>query len=135
MSSKIKNKGPQWAICYIYASFNNTIITLTDLTGAEVFGRCSGGMVVKEARNESSPYAAMRIAYHISQIAEDKGIRKLVVKVRAPGGSGSRNPGPGAQAAIRALARSGLQIRRIEDITPVPHDSIRPRGGRRGRRV
>lgn len=135
MSSKIKNKGPQWAICYIYASFNNTIITLTDLTGAEILGRCSGGMVVKEARNESSPYAAMRIAYNIAQIAEDKGIRKLVVKVRAPGGSGSRNPGPGAQAAIRALARSGLQIRRIEDITPVPHDSIRPRGGRRGRRV
>lgn len=134
MSSKSK-ASPQWAVCYIYASFNNTILTLTDLTGGEIIGRCSGGMVVKEARNESSPYAAMRMAYIIAQTAKDRGIKRLVVKVRAPGGSGSRNPGPGAQAAIRALARSGLQIRRIEDITPIPHDAIRPRGGRRGRRV
>lgn len=133
--SKSKTKGPSWGVVYIYASFNNTIMTLTDLTGAEILGRCSGGQVVKEARNESSPYAAMRVAYIIAQTAKDKGIKRLVVKVRAPGGSGSRNPGPGAQAAIRALARSGLQIRRIEDITPIPHDTTRPRGGRRGRRV
>ncbi|OLS18952.1 MAG: 30S ribosomal protein S11 [Candidatus Heimdallarchaeota archaeon LC_3] len=130
-----KNRSGMWAICHIFASFNNTIITLTDLTGAEIIYRCSGGMVVKEARNESSPYAAMRIAWAVSQAAKDKGIKRLVVKVRAPGGSGSKNPGPGAQAAIRALARSGLQIRRIEDVTPISHDSIRARGGRRGRRV
>lgn len=132
--SKAKN-APTWGVCHIFASFNNTIITLTDLTGAEIIARCSGGMVVKESRNESSPYAAMRIAWNIAQAAKDKGIKRLVVKVRAPGGSGSRNPGPGAQAAIRALARSGLQIRRIEDVTPIPHDSTRARGGRRGRRV
>ena len=135
-SGSINGKNsPTWGIAHIYASFNNTIITLTDLTGAEVIARCSGGMVVKESRNESSPYAAMRIAWNIAQAAKVSGIRRLVVKVRAPGGSGSRNPGPGAQAAIRALARSGLQIRRIEDITPIPHDSTRPKGGRRGRRV
>ncbi len=131
----VKKQAPIWAICNIYASFNNTIITLTDLTGAEIIYRCSGGMVVKEARNESSPYAAMRIAWAVAQAAKDRGIKRLVVKVRAPGGSGSRNPGPGAQAAIRALARSGLQIRRIEDVTPISHDAIRSRGGRRGRRV
>jgi small subunit ribosomal protein S11 len=134
-TAKKKTAAPQWAVVHIFASFNNTILTLTDLTGAEIIYRCSGGMVVKEARNESSPYAAMRIAWNVAQAAKDRGIKRLVVKVRAPGGSGSRNPGPGAQAAIRALARSGLQIRRIEDVTPIPHDNIRARGGRRGRRV
>ena len=134
MSSKAKNN-PQWGVVHIYASFNNTILTLTDMTGAEVIYRCSGGMVVKEARNESSPYAAMKIAWNVAQAAKDRGIKKLIVKVRAPGGHKSRNPGPGAQSAIRALARSGLQIRRIEDVTPIPHDSTRPKGGRRGRRV
>src|SRR3972149_759863 len=135
MSDSVTKRNPTWGIVHIYASFNNTLLTLTDLTGAEVVARCSGGMVVKEGRNESSPYAAMRMSWIIAQAAKDRGIRKLVVKVRAPGGSGSRTPGPGAQAAIRALARSGLQIRRIEDVTPIPHDSVRAKGGRRGRRV
>jgi small subunit ribosomal protein S11 len=57
------------------------------------------------------------------------------VKVRAPGGNKSKSPGPGAQAAIRALARAGIRIGRIEDVTPVPHDGTRKKGGRRGRRV
>jgi small subunit ribosomal protein S11 len=57
------------------------------------------------------------------------------VKVRAPGQGKQRSPGPGAQAAIRALARAGMRIGRIEDVTPIPHDSCRAKGGRRGRRV
>ena len=57
------------------------------------------------------------------------------VRVRAPGGNRQRSPGPGAQAAIRALARAGLKIGRIEDVTPIPHDGTKPSGGRRGRRV
>jgi len=124
-----------WGVAHIFASYNNTIITLTDLTGAETIARSSGGQVVRADRNQSSPYAAMRAAHNVAMAAKDRGISKLVVRVRAPGGHGPKNPGPGAQAAIRSLARSGLQIRRIEEVTPVPHDSTRQPGGRRGRRV
>lgn len=130
-----KAKGPIQAIAHILSSYNNTIITLTDMTGAETIARSTGGQVVRADRNQSSPYAAMKVGHVIARIAKEKGIQKIVVKVRAPGGSGARNPGPGAQAAIRALARSGIQITRIEEVTPIPHDSTRQRGGRRGRRV
>ncbi len=133
MSKKVQN--PTTAIAHILSSYNNTIITLTDMTGAETIVRSSGGHVVRADRNQSSPYAAMKVGHNIARIAKERGIDKIVVKVRAPGGSGARNPGPGAQAAIRALARSGLQITRIEEVTPIPHDSTRQRGGRRGRRV
>ncbi|RQD83990.1 MAG: 30S ribosomal protein S11 [Methanocalculus sp. MSAO_Arc2] len=125
----------KWGIAHIYASFNNTIITVTDLSGAETICKSSGGMVVKQARNESSPYAAMQMATNVAQAARDKGFVGLHVKVRAPGRGKQRSPGPGAQAAIRALARAGIRIGRIEDVTPVAHDNIRSRGGRRGRRV
>jgi len=125
----------KWGIAHIFASFNNTIITVTDLSGAETICKSSGGMVVKQARNESSPYAAMQMATNIAHAARDKGFVGLHVKVRAPGRGKQRSPGPGAQAAIRALARAGVRIGRIEDVTPVSHDSIRAKGGRRGRRV
>ena len=125
----------KWGIAHIFASFNNTIITGTDLSGAETVTKSSGGMVVKQDRNESSPYAAMQMAIQVAQNARDKGITGVHVKVRAPGRGKQRSPGPGAQAAIRALARAGMRIGRIEDVTPVPHDSIRGKGGRRGRRV
>lgn len=125
----------KWGIAHIYASFNNTIITVTDVSGAETITKSSGGMVVKQARNESSPYAAMQMAQNVAQAAREKGIVGLHVKVRAPGRGKQRSPGPGAQAAIRALARAGIRIGRIEDVTPIPHDSIRSKGGRRGRRV
>jgi len=105
------------------------------LSGAETITKSSGGMVVKQDRNESSPYAAMQMAQNIAQAAREKGIVGVHVKVRAPGKGKQRSPGPGAQAAIRALARAGMRIGIIEDVTPVPHDSIRAKGGRRGRRV
>jgi len=92
-------------------------------------------MSVKADRLESSPYAAMRAAAQAATIARDKGITAIHIKVRAPGGSGARTPGSGAQAAIRALARSGFRIGRIEEVTPIPHDGTRRKGGRRGRRV
>ena len=124
-----------WGIAHIFASFNNIIITLTDLTGAETITKCTGGMVVKTAKDESSPYAAMKAAEHVADIAKEKGISNVHVRVRAPGGNGPTSPGPGAQAAIRALARAGLRIGRIEDVTPIPHDGTKKPGGRRGRRV
>ncbi|MEM2192432.1 MAG: 30S ribosomal protein S11 [Candidatus Hadarchaeales archaeon] len=125
----------RWGVAHIYSSFNNTIIHITDLTGAETIAKASGGMIVKADREESSPYAAMQAAAKAAEEAIEKGISGVHIKVRAPGGSGSRIPGPGAQAAIRALARAGLKIGRIEDVTPIPHDGTRKPGGRRGRRV
>jgi len=131
----LSRKKERWGVVHIYSSYNNTLVHVTDLSGAETIARASGGMFVKADRLESSPYAAMRAAAYVSQIAKDKGITAIHIKVRAPGGSGARTPGPGAQAAIRALARSGLRIGRIEEVTPIPHDGTRRKGGRRGRRV
>ena len=125
----------KWGIAHIFASYNNIVITVTDITGAETITKCSGGMVVKAAKDEASPYAAMRAAERVAEISKEKGIDGLHVKVRAPGGNKSLSPGPGAQAAIRALARAGMRIGRIEDVTPVPHDGTKKKGGRRGRRV
>ncbi len=134
MSSASK-KTEKWAVVHIYSSYNNTMIHITDISGAETIARTSGGMFVKADRMESSPYAAMRSATAAADIAKDKGITAIHIKVRAPGGSGPRTPGPGAQAAIRALARAGFLIGRIEEVTPIPHDGTRRPGGRRGRRV
>ncbi len=125
----------KWGVAHIFASYNNIIITLTDVTGAETVAKCSGGMVVKADKDESSPYAAMRAAERVADAAKEKGIEGIHVKIRAPGGNKSTSPGPGAQAAIRALARAGLRIGRIEDVTPIPHDGTKAQGGRRGRRV
>ena len=129
------SKMGKWGIAHIYASYNNIVITVTDITGAETITKCTGGMVVKAAKDEASPYAAMRAAERVAEISKEKGIDGLHVKVRAPGGNKSLSPGPGAQAAIRALARAGMRIGRIEDVTPVPHDGTKKKGGRRGRRV
>lgn len=125
----------KWGIANIYASYNNIMITLTDITGAETLAKVTGGMIVKQAKDESSPYAAQKAAERIAEIAAEKEITGIHVKVRAPGGNRSTSPGPGAQAAIRALARAGLKIGRIVDVTPIPHDGTKPKGGRRGRRV
>jgi len=131
----VSKKAERWAVVHIYSSYNNTFIHFTDISGAETIARASGGMHVKADRLESSGYAAMRAAAHAASIARDKGITAIHVEVRAPGGSGARTPGPGAQAAIRALARAGFRIGRIGEVTPVPHDGTRRKGGRRGRRV
>lgn len=122
-------------IVHIYASFNNIIVTATDLTGCETIAKCSGGMVVKAARDEASPYAAMKAADKVAEDIKKKGFDTVTIKVRAPGGVKATSPGPGAQAAIRALSRAGLKIVRIEDVTPIPHNGGRRPGGKRGRRV
>ena len=84
---------------------------------------------------ESSPTAAMAAAKKVAELAREKGITALNIKIKAPGGhNGPSNPGPGAQAAIRTLSRMGLRMGLIEDVTPIPHDGCRKKGGRRGRR-
>jgi len=135
MSASSRKKPEKWGVVHIYSSYNNTIVHITDISGAETIARASGGMFVKAARLGPSPYAAMRAATAVASVAKDKGITAIHIKVRAPGGSGPRTPGPGAQAAIRALARAGFRIGHIEEVTPVPHDGTRRPGGRRGRRV
>lgn len=126
----------RWGIAHIYSSYNNTIIHITDITGTVTISRSSGGQVVKADRMESSPTAAMMAAKKAAETAKEKGINAIHVKIRAPGGhNGPPNPGPGAQAAIRALSRMGLRIGMIEDVTPMPHDGCRKKGGKRGRRV
>ena len=126
----------KWGIAHIYASYNNTIIHVTDITGSETLARASGGMVVKADRMESSPTAAMTAAKIVSEQCREKGINALTIRVRAPGGhEGPTNTGPGAQAAIRTLSRSGFKIGIIEDVTPIPHGGCKKSGGRRGRRV
>ncbi|MBL7054438.1 30S ribosomal protein S11 [Candidatus Woesearchaeota archaeon] len=132
----MRGEGLRWGIAHIYSSYNNTIIHITDITGTETLVRSSGGMVVKSDRMESSPTAAMIAAKRAAEVAKEKGINGIHVKIKAPGGhNGPHSPGPGAQAAIRALSRMGLKIGIIEEVTPVPHDGCRKKGGRRGRRV
>jgi small subunit ribosomal protein S11 len=115
----------KWGIAHVHASFNNTLITVTDQTGAETIAKSSGGSVVKQNRDEASPYAAMQMAEAVAEEVKAAGISGLHVRVRGPGGNGNKSPGPGAQATIRALARSGIEIGRIEDVTPIPHDGTR----------
>ena len=134
------NKRPQrkmrWGVAHIKSTYNNTLVTITDITGTETIARVTGGMMVKSDRLESSPGAAMGIAKRIAEICREKGISALYVKVKAKGGhSGPKNTGPGAQACIRALSRSGIRIGKIEDVTPEPHNGCRAKGGKRGRRV
>ena len=131
-----KKEGPEkWGIAHIYSSYNNTIIHMTDITGAETVSISSGGVHVNADRYESSPFAAMKAANAVVDAARTKGFTGFHIRVRAVGGVGSKVPGPGAQAAIRALARGGFKIGRIDDVTPIPHDTTRKKGGKRGRRV
>ncbi|MDE1857274.1 MAG: 30S ribosomal protein S11 [Candidatus Micrarchaeota archaeon] len=130
-----KPKPERWAVAHVYSSKNDTIITLTDMSGSETIAVGSGGMVVNADSQEGSPYAAMQAAYKVAAAAKEKGITTINIAIRAPGGHGSKITGPGAQAVVRVLARSGLRVNRIEDRTPIPTDTTKRPGGRRGRRV
>ena len=132
---KRERKELKWGIAHIFSSSNSTIIHITDITGAETIARISSGMMTDKDRDGGSPYPALLAATKAAEIALEKEITAVHIRVRAPGGIRSKNPGAGAQPAIRALARRGLRIGRIEDITPIGHGHMRPKGGRRGRRI
>ncbi|XP_038903510.1 40S ribosomal protein S14-2-like isoform X1 [Benincasa hispida] len=102
-----------FGVAHIFASFNDTFIHVTDLSGRETLVRITGGMKVKADRDESSPYAAMLAAQDVSQRCKELGITALHIKLRATGGNKTKTPGPGAQSALRALARSGMRIGRM----------------------
>jgi len=130
-----KKKPGKLAIVHVYSSKNDTIITATDISGAETLSWASGGMMVKSSREEGKPYAAMQAAQKVVADLREKGVDTVHIKIRAPGGNGSKTPGGGAQAVVRTIARMKVRVGRIEDVTPIPTDSMKRKGGRRGRRV
>lgn len=125
----------RWGIAHIFSSINNTIVHITDITGSETIAIATGGQVSDRDMNKGKPFTAMKVARKAAEKAQAAGITNLHIRIRAPGGNKSKIPGQGAQPAIRALARAGFRIGMIEDITPISHDGIRKKGGRRGRRV
>merc|ERR1711939_103403 len=124
-----------FGVARIFASFNDTFVHVTDLSGRETITRVTGGMKVMADRDESSPYAAMLAAQDVAARCKELGVTALHIKIRGTGGQRSKTPGPGGQSALRALARAGIKIGRIEDCTPIPTDCTRRKGGRRGRRL
>ena len=127
--------GDLFAVIHIMATKNDTFIHVTDLTGRETLARVTGGMKVRSDRDESSPYAAMQAAIDIVNRLQQLKITAVHIRLRGKGGTGSKTPGPGAQSALRAIARNGIKIGRIEDVTPIPTDTTRRKGGRHGRRL
>ncbi len=112
-------------IIHIFATRNNTMIVLTDETGAEIVAKCTGGQMTKSQRKEGSPYIATKAAQVISDKAKDRGIREVYVKIRAPGGNLYNNPGQGAEASLKSLTRAGLNVLSVANATPMPHDGCR----------
>ncbi|MCS7221629.1 MAG: 30S ribosomal protein S11 [Anaerolineae bacterium] len=107
---------------HIQASFNNTIVTVTDLEGAVLTWASAGSTGFKGSR-KSTPYAAQMAATEAARAAMDLGMREVEVYVKGPG--------PGREAAIRSLQASGLRVRSITDVTPIPHNGCRPPKKRR----
>jgi small subunit ribosomal protein S11 len=129
---KKKEKEERYAILHIYTTFNNTIMTLTDMTG-NTLARFSGGESTKQSRLKANPTVAMFIAQKIAEEAKDNGITGFFVKIKAE--TGEHNPGPGAHTAIKSLTRAGFKIISIMDITRIPRGGPKKPYGRRGRRV
>jgi len=109
-------------IAYIQATFNNTIITITDMNGEVLCWSSAGSAGFKGAR-KSTPFAAQRAAEQAANAAQKYGLNELEVKVKGPGS--------GRESAISALQQAGLRIQSIEDITPLPHNGCRPPKRRR----
>jgi len=110
------------AVAHIQATFNNTIITITDLNGETLCWSSSGTIGYKGSR-KSTPFAAQRAAERCAGMARKMGVSEIEVKVKGPGA--------GRESAIRALNNSGLTVRLIEDRTPIPHNGCRAKKRRR----
>lgn len=109
-------------IAHVTASFNNTMITITDMNGETLCWSSSGTIGYKGSR-KSTPFAAQRAGEAVAEKAEKFGIKELEVRVKGPGS--------GRESAITALQASGLIVRTIQDVTPLPHNGCRPRKKRR----
>jgi small subunit ribosomal protein S11 len=109
-------------VAHIHASFNNTIITITDRQGNALCWATSGGSGFRGSR-KSTPFAAQVAADRAGQVAKDYGVKNLDVHVKGPG--------PGRESAVRALNNAGFKITSISDVTPIPHNGCRPPKKRR----
>lgn len=110
------------AVVHIKATFNNTLITITDTDG-NALCRDSGGTVGFKGSRKSTPFAAQRAAEKCARAAMRHGVREVEIMVKGPGS--------GRESAISALQQAGLRIASIEDVTPIPHNGCRPRKRRR----
>ena len=109
-------------IAHVHATFNNTIITITDRQGNTLCWKTAGGSGFKGSR-KSTPFAAQVAAEHAGKDARDMGVKHLEVRVKGPG--------PGRDSAVRALNSVGFEISNISDVTPIPHNGCRPPKRRR----
>jgi len=116
----------------IYATFNNTIVTLNDLAGNTI-GKVTGGLVTKHNRMKANPTIAMFIAKRIQEMCRDYKVNTLEVRMR--GQTGATGVGPGANAIVKTLTKEGMKVTSISDVTKIPRGGPKKKGGRRGRRV
>ncbi|MGD8440115.1 MAG: 30S ribosomal protein S11 [Holophagae bacterium] len=117
-----ERKNVPHAVAHIHASFNNTIVTFSDPAGGTLCWS-SGGRIGYKGSRKGTPYAAQLASKNAAEQAQDHGVRSCDITVKGPG--------PGRESAIRAVAASGLDIRSIRDVTPIPHNGCRPRKRRR----
>lgn len=129
MARRRRQQGPRRAkkmvpqgVVHIYATFNNTIVTITDTQGNTVSWSSGGSSGFKGSR-KSTPYAARLASQNAARVAVESGMQEAHVIVKGPG--------PGREAAIRALTGTGINIKSISDVTPVPHNGCRPPKKRR----
>ncbi len=128
--TKAAKKGPRrrerknvpHGVAHIQATFNNTIVTITDATGGTLCWSSAGRIGYKGSR-KGTPYAAQLAARNAAEQAQEHGVRSVDVEIKGPGA--------GRESAIRALAASGLEIKSIKDVTPIPHNGCRPPKRRR----
>ncbi len=109
-------------VAHIQASFNNTLVSITDLEGRLVCWSSAGSLGFRGSR-KGTPFAAQQAAMRAANTARDHGMRTIEVQVKGPGS--------GRESAIRALATAGLEVRAIRDVTPIPHNGCRPPKRRR----
>ena len=119
---KKERKNIPVGLVHIQASFNNTIVTITDTEGGTISWKSSGSLGFRGSR-KGTPFAAQQAASNAATQARDHGMRYVDVRVNGPGS--------GRESAIRALAASGLEVRSIKDVTPIPHNGCRPPKRRR----
>ena len=122
MAKKKIRKNIGKAIAHVNATFNNTMITITDLNGETLAWDSAGTVGFKGAR-KATPYAATRAAERVASKAKRMGVREVEVRVKGPGS--------GRESAITGLSSSGLLVTAVEDHTPIPHNGCRPRKQRR----
>ena len=119
---KKERKNVPHGIAYVQASFNNTIVTIADGEGRTLSWKSAGSLGFRGSR-KGTPFAAQQAAMNAANQARDHGVRSLEVRVSGPGS--------GRESAIRALAATGLEVRSIKDVTPIPHNGCRPPKRRR----